>query len=158
MLVYGAPLIRNIASSQDPLFIVNPDTVRAALGLDQPRFVDFALLLGTDFSQRIKNIGPARALAFLRQHGSIERVLEEETKYPLRIPIGMYLEQISLARMVFQTLPPPPDKTAFRQGQVDEAEVKAILDRYNLLRFAMEDEDYSVALSGNYFADNPSAA
>ena len=70
----------------------------------------------------------------------------------------MYLEQISLARMVFQTLPPPPDKTAFRQGQVDEVEVKAILDRYNLLRFAMEDEDYSVALSGNYFADNPTAA
>ncbi|EJF57941.1 PIN domain-like protein [Dichomitus squalens LYAD-421 SS1] len=157
VLVYDAPLLRNIASSQDPLFVVHPDEVRAALGLDQTRFVDFALLLGTDFSQRIKNIGPARALAFMRQHGSIERILEQESKYPLRMPVGMYLEQISLARKVFQTLPPPPDETVFQQGQVDEVEVMDILDRCGLRRFAMDDADYSQALSGNYFADNPAA-
>ena len=46
----------------------------------------------------------------------------------------------------------------FGDGRADEDEVLAILDRCNLRRYAMEDEDYSQSLSGNYFEDNPAAA
>ena len=65
--------------------------MRDALQLDREAFVDFALLLGTDFSQRIKNVGPARALKFIRQHRTIERVLEQESKYAASVVYAEYL-------------------------------------------------------------------
>ncbi|KAM5530246.1 hypothetical protein V8D89_012303 [Ganoderma adspersum] len=159
VIVYGAPLIRNIASGTGPLSLIAGKDVRSALELDDAAFVDFVLLVGTDFSTRIKNLGPVRALKFIREHGTIERVLERETRYPLMVPLDFYLEKIALARTVFQTLPPiSPDMLDFGDGRVDEDEVLAILDRCDLRRYALEDEDYSQSLSGNYFEDNPAAA
>ncbi|KAI8976722.1 PIN domain-like protein [Trametes punicea] len=157
VLIYEAPLIRNVASSNGPLTLISGADVRAVLQLDRTRFIDFALLLGTDFSQRIKNIGPARALKFIREHGSIERVLEQEPQYPPRTAPEEYLQQIELARLVFQTLPPIPDVSLLQQGLPDEQAVWAILDKYDLHRYVAEDWDYGQALAGNYFADNPAA-
>lgn len=159
MIVYGAPLIRNITSSAGPLSLIAGNDVRTALGLDDAAFVDFVLLVGTDFSTRIKNLGPVRALKLIREHGTIERVLERETRYPLMVPLEFYLETIALARSVYQTLPPiSADMLDFGDGSVDEDEVLAILDRCDLRRYAMDDEDFSQSLSGNYFKDNPTAA
>ncbi|KAI0720678.1 PIN domain-like protein [Cerioporus squamosus] len=157
VLIYGAPLLRNLASRTGPLVLISGAEVRSVLQLDPARFIDFALLLGTDFSRRIKNVGPARALKFIRQHGSIEQVLERE-KYAPQVAPNLYLEQVELARDVFQTLPPVPDVTLLEQGEVDEEAVSDILDRYGLRRFGADEWDYSQALSGNHFADNPAAS
>ncbi|KAK7676792.1 hypothetical protein QCA50_020260 [Cerrena zonata] len=138
VLVYEAPMLRNVANRGTPL-----------------GYVDFALLLGTDFSRRIKNVGPARALKFIRDHGSIERVLETEAQYPPRIPIPTYLEQIVLARSVFDTLPPIPNPSTLMQGEYDEEKVMSVLREYGLHWAAEEDWDYQNALAGNFFADNP---
>lgn len=74
-----------------------------------------------------------------------------------RVPTEQYLQQVELAREVFATLPPPPESALCEQGAFDEEEVKAILDRYDLRRYAEVEWDYSRSLSGNYFADNPAA-
>ncbi|KAI0676478.1 PIN domain-like protein [Trametes maxima] len=158
VIVYEAPLIRNIASASEPLQLISGAAVRSALELDRASYIDFVLLLGTDFSQRIKNVGPARALKFIREHGTIERVLERETQYPPRIAPEEYLRQIQLARQVFQTLPPAPDSALLQQHDVDEEAVRTIMDECNLRRYVMDDRDYSQALVGNYFADSPTAA
>ncbi|KAI0819938.1 PIN domain-like protein [Trametes gibbosa] len=158
VLVYEAPLIRNITSSTGPLVLISGADVRTVLQLDRAGYVDFALLLGTDFSQRIKNVGPARALRFIREHGSIERVLEHERQYPPRISESEYLQQVQLARRVFQTLPPTPDTALLQQGEVDVDAVWAILEKYHLHRYVAEDWDYGHALTGNYFSDDPVAA
>ena len=84
-----------------------------------------ALLLGTDFSQRIKNVGPQRALKFIREHGSIERVIERERKYSPRISEKSYLKQVEIARLVFQTLPPVPDTHLL---QAKESDIKLVSD------------------------------
>ena len=71
-------MIRNISNRKDPLTIVSGAKVRTTLELTRESFVDFALLLGTDFSQRIKNVGPARAYRFIKEYGSIERIIEAQ--------------------------------------------------------------------------------
>jgi flap endonuclease-1 len=157
VLVYEAPMIRNITNRAGPLVVVSGKDVRTVLQLDRASYVDFALLLGTDFSQRIKNVGPQRALKFIREHGSIERVIERETKYPPREPADTYLEQVELARVVFQTLPPVPDAELLQSKETDEQGVAEILQRFDLHRAAAYDWDYEAALNGNYFEDNPSA-
>ncbi|KAI0739004.1 PIN domain-like protein [Daedaleopsis nitida] len=159
VLIYDAPLIRNLGSINGPIVVISGAEVRTVLQLDRAQFIDFALLLGTDFSQRIKNVGPTRALKFIREHGKIEQVLQHETKYPPRISLNAYLEQVQLAREVFQTLPPMPDVTSFNPGNSDEKEVWMILEKYGLRRYVIDqfEADCSQALSGNYFEDNPSA-
>lgn len=150
-------MIRNITNRAGPLVIVSGKDVRTVLQLDRASYIDFALLLGTDFSQRIKNIGPQRALKFIREHGSIERVIEREKKYPPRESADTYLEQVELARLVFQTLPPVPDVELLQPKETDEQGVVEILQRFGLHKAAEYDWDYEAALSGNYFEDNPSA-
>ncbi|KZT25702.1 PIN domain-like protein [Neolentinus lepideus HHB14362 ss-1] len=161
VLVYEAPLIRNITSRRDPLTLLSGVDIRSSLALSRAAFVDFLLLLGTDFSQRIKNVGPARALKFIRAHGSIEGVLAHETKYAPRVSPQEYLQQVAVARMAFGTLPPVPDARLLRQGEWDQWAVRAILERFRLLRataaYLDSEWDHYDALAGNCFGDNPSA-
>ncbi|KAK7044631.1 flap endonuclease 1 [Favolaschia claudopus] len=158
VVAYDAPLLRNISNRNSPIMMLSGLEIRTALELDRSSFIDFALLLGTDFSQRIKNVGPVRALKFIRQHGSIERVIEVETKYTPRVPPPAYLAEVELARLVFRTLPPIPDEKQLEQGK-DEQELSVILQRFGLGRLLMGNEDfgYEDALQGNYFSDDPSA-
>ncbi|KAF9051301.1 PIN domain-like protein [Panaeolus papilionaceus] len=76
VLVYEAPMLKNITARTEPLVLVNGSDVRRALSLTKPEYIDFALLLGTDFTQRIKGVGPMKALGYLRRWGSIEGLLE----------------------------------------------------------------------------------
>ncbi|KIP12136.1 hypothetical protein PHLGIDRAFT_62434 [Phlebiopsis gigantea 11061_1 CR5-6] len=160
VLVYGAPLMRNIAKKTDPLIILYGSDIRTALQLDQDQFIDFALLLGTDFSRRIKNVGPNRALKFIREYGSIEEILQREPQYPPREALALYLQQVEVARTVFHTLPPVPDTSTLQNQEPDDTAVQEILHRYGLWTELSHDYDWSYAnaLSGNYFDDNPAAA
>ncbi|KAG1862120.1 PIN domain-like protein [Suillus subalutaceus] len=157
VLVYEAPLIRNIANRNDPLILVHGSHVRTALQLSKSAYIDFLLLLGTDFSQRIKNVGPQRALKFIREHGSIERVITQEHKYPPRLSKQLYLEQVGIARLAFATLPPIPDPETLKQHDVNHAKVAAIVQKYRLQSVLPHQWNYGTALEGNYFADNPRA-
>lgn len=146
-------MLRNITSRRHPLTIISGSEVRAALSLDRANFLDFVLLLGTDFSQRIKNVGPQRALKFVREHGSIERIVEQETKYPPRLPLPSYLEQIDAARLVFETLPPVPDIKKLEQKEMDEDRVAEILQRFGLDKLITLNTDDLIG--SNYYGDAP---
>ncbi|KAH8101131.1 PIN domain-like protein [Cristinia sonorae] len=158
VIVFEAPLIRNLTSRREPLVLISGAEVRSGLQLDRASFIDFALLLGTDFSQRIKNVGPQRALKFIREHGSIERVLEKERQYPPRVSEAEYLTQVARARQVFDILPPAPDLSTMEPPAQDDNVVNMILRRYNLQREISDDWEYHEALAGNYFQDNPAAS
>lgn len=158
VLVYGAPLLRNIANRDSPLVIVSGSDVYNSLELDRSQFIDFVLLLGTDFSQRIKNVGPQRALKFIKEYGAIEHVIENEIKYPPRIPAAAYLAQVEVARTVFKTLPPVPATDLLQPLPEDPAAISHIIQKCGLHRALHEHWDHEAALTGNYFNDNPSAS
>ena len=158
MLVYEAPLLRNITNRQSPLTLLSGAEVREVLRLDRASYIDFALLLGTDFSQRIKNLGPHRAIRLIRAHGSIEHVIANEPRFTPRLSPDAYMAQVETARLVFKTLPPVPDARFLQPTEGDDGEVAAILDRFGVHRAAMIDWDFASALNGNYFNDNPTMA
>jgi flap endonuclease-1 len=165
VLVYDAPLIKNISSRSEPLVVVSGEDVRTSLELDRPAFVDFALLLGTDFSQRIKNLGPSNAYQLIRKHGTIEQILEAieaQPKYILKVSPDIYLAQVQIAREVFGTLPPVPPASALEAGKKSDEDITEIMQRCGL-GFALLDQnwDYTAAydslLGGNSFEDDPRA-
>ncbi|PFH49354.1 hypothetical protein AMATHDRAFT_76246 [Amanita thiersii Skay4041] len=159
VLVYEVPLLRNFTNRGDPLMMMCGAHVRSMLQLGRDAYIDFALLLGTDFSERIKNVGPARAFKFIKEHGSIERVLANEIRYPPRLPTNVYLAQVEIARMVFRTLPPVPNQDQLVPAGKNDDHVVHLLQRSGLGREVIlnEEWDYQSALGGNYFADDPRA-
>jgi len=56
--------------------LIELDHMLAALRITREQLVDIAILVGNDFNAGIKGIGPKKALALVREHGSIERMPE----------------------------------------------------------------------------------
>lgn len=50
------------------------------------QFIDFCILLGCDYCDSIRGIGPTRALALIRQWGSIEAILENLDRERYQVP------------------------------------------------------------------------
>ncbi|KAF5371722.1 hypothetical protein D9758_003405 [Tetrapyrgos nigripes] len=173
VLVYEAPLIRNITNRNAPLVVVSGAEVRDVLQLTRDMYIDFALLLGTDFSQRIKNVGPARALKFIRAHGCIEKIVEEERKFSPRVPKEDYMMQVVAGRAVFGTLPPITKeildgmmKRQVQEGGDEDVKARFVMEKYGLS--SVLEWNWEEGLEGNYFGgesgggggyfgDNPSS-
>lgn len=154
-MVYGAPLLRNVTSGDEPLTLIEAREVKDALDMDSSQFLDFALLLGTDFTDRIRKVGPIRAAKFILCYRSIEKILEGEPKYAPTAAISDYLEQIRIARAVFQSRPQAPAPELLEVREPNEELVLEVLQRFQLRRFAENDADFSSLLGANYFSDHP---
>lgn len=78
-LTFGTPiLLRHLTFSEArkmPISEIHLAPVLEGLAMDVDQFIDLCILLGCDYCDSIKGIGPTRAVALLRQHGSIEGVL-----------------------------------------------------------------------------------
>jgi flap endonuclease-1 len=87
-LLFGAPvLVKNLAITgrrklprKDVYVEIRPELIELqgtleALGVTREQLVDMALLIGTDFNEGIKGIGPKKALHLIRTHGRLEDVL-----------------------------------------------------------------------------------
>lgn len=86
-LTFRTPvLLRNLtAAASKKLDIMEVDGARvlAGLGLTHEQFVDLCILCGCDYTDTIRGIGPKRALALIKEHGSIEAAVAslDTTKY-----------------------------------------------------------------------------
>ncbi|HEX9339906.1 MAG TPA: flap endonuclease-1 [Thermoplasmata archaeon] len=89
-LLFGSPrLVKNLAISgrrklprKDVYVDVQPEEISleatlAALGIAREQLVDVGLLIGTDFNDGVKGIGPKKALGLIKKHGSLEPALGE---------------------------------------------------------------------------------
>lgn len=131
-LLFGAPrLVRNLTISgrrklprRDIYVEVQPELVEleanlARLGLTRSQLVDLGILIGTDFNEGVRGIGPKRALALVRRHGSLEAVLAAE---------ALELEGWEEVRQIFLDPNVTEDYTVEWRG-MDEAAVKDFLCR-----------------------------
>ena len=101
--------------------------MREATELSPQSYLDFCIMLGTDASPRIKDIGPTRAFKLINQHGSIETLLEANPKIRQKTVAG-YMDMVASARQVFQDLPPLPDALDLEQGVWDDEVVERWLE------------------------------
>lgn len=88
-ILFGAPnLVRNLTLAGKRRLpsgktvdvtpeIVTLGQVLAALDVTREQLVDIAILIGTDFNEGVRGIGPKKALALIKRLGSLEKVAEE---------------------------------------------------------------------------------
>jgi len=104
-LLFGSPrLVKNLAITgrrklprKNAYVDVEPEEISleatlANLGITREQLVDMGLLIGTDFNDGVKGIGPKKALALIKKHGSLERALEE---------LGVEIESKDEVREIF---------------------------------------------------------
>lgn len=138
VIVYGAPLLRGLTNQAKPLVLIDSQDIITALTMTREEFIDFALLIGTDFTQRLHKVGPVAALKHTRKYGSIPRILENEKKIQLSNDPVIYLEQVEVARQIFTSLPPVPSPDELVQREGDEERVSAIIHNAGLSRSILD--------------------
>eukprot|EP00904_Undaria_pinnatifida_P004618 jgi/Undpi1/14157/HiC_scaffold_9.g03808.m1 len=87
-LTFQTPkLLRRMTFSGASQPILEVDYQKLLQGLDLPheKFIDLCVLCGCDYTGSIKGIGPKKALALIRQHGTIEEILKhiDASKYAI---------------------------------------------------------------------------
>ncbi|MGC8661346.1 MAG: flap endonuclease-1 [Nitrososphaeria archaeon] len=86
-LLFGSPrLLRNITISgkrklpgKNFYINVSPEMIQteamlSKLGITREQLIDLAIIIGTDFNEGIKGIGPKTALKLIKQHGRLENL------------------------------------------------------------------------------------
>ncbi|NWW14528.1 FEN1 endonuclease, partial [Oreocharis arfaki] len=88
-LTFGSPvLMRHLTASETkklPIQEFHLNRILQDLQLTWEQFVDLCILLGCDYCASIRGIGPKRAVELIREHKSIERIVQQldTKKYPL---------------------------------------------------------------------------
>lgn len=136
VLVYGASLLKHVATSSKPLELIDGEELRKALELTPEQYRDFLILNGTDACERIHGIGFKRALKLIKEHKAIETVLEKALikKVLLRALVEEgYLDRVEAARKVFSELPPLPPEHLLAAQPVDPRVVEDFMrDRHGI--------------------------
>ncbi|CAK7210253.1 Elongation of fatty acids protein 2 [Sporothrix bragantina] len=79
-LCFNTPiLLRHLTFSEqrkEPIQEIHLDKVLQGLNMERPQFVDLCILLGCDYLDPIPKVGPNTALKLIREHGTLEKVVE----------------------------------------------------------------------------------
>lgn len=96
-LTFGCSmLLRGVKSKDRKIVEIQLSKVLEELKLTMDQFIDFCILCGCDYCDSIKNMGPVRALKYIKEYKTIEKVLEalkkenetEKSKVKFGIPSG----------------------------------------------------------------------
>ncbi|KAK8438494.1 Elongation of fatty acids protein 2 [Candidozyma auris] len=92
-LCYEPPfLLRHLTVAEArkmPIDQIEYSEVLKGLGMDRSTFVDLCILLGCDYCETIKGVGPVTAFKLIKEHGSLENIVKwieanpDKTKYKL---------------------------------------------------------------------------
>ena len=109
-LTFNAPILyRHLTFSEakkEPISEINLKLALEGLQREMSQFIDLCILLGCDYLEPIKGIGPKSALKLVREFGGLEAVLEH-----LRDKYVSYFSFISCLRLI----------TGNRQAEKEEA-------------------------------------
>lgn len=138
-LTFGAPvLLRNFNASQSkklPIAEYSLPQVLEDLELTHGEFVDLCILLGCDYCDTIRGIGPKRALALIERHRSIENAVQSEA---LETPADW---RFGDARRIFQELPEAGMSRDFAISW-------DAIDREGILRFLVDERGFDASRVG----------
>jgi flap endonuclease-1 len=132
-LLFGAPRLVRFLTISGKEFLPSQSTFRAitpevidlphmleTLGITREQLIDLAMLIGTDFNEGVKGIGPKKGLALIRAYGAIEHL-------PSAVR-GLIEPSAPAVRAIFLR-PPVTDEYAVEPGVCDVEGVVTFLCR-----------------------------
>ncbi|KAH0944684.1 hypothetical protein HN011_000849 [Eciton burchellii] len=108
------------------------DKVLAGLELNHDEFIDLCIMLGCDYTGSIKGVGPKRAIELIKNHRSLEKIIENIDVKKYSIPEDWNYKQ---ARLLFQE----PEVTNADNVQLKWSEP----DEEGLVKFLCGDKQFN---------------
>ncbi|MCS7385360.1 MAG: flap endonuclease-1 [archaeon GB-1867-005] len=139
-ILFGAPvLVRNLAVESRQFYpkkgvfkklwpeLISLEESLNKLKLTRRQLIDIAILIGTDYNDGVRGIGPKKALKLIRLYGSAEKVVRA-----LNVEVDFDIEAI---RSFFMN-PPVTDryKVSFNEPKIDEIKCFLISRQFNIKR------------------------
>jgi flap endonuclease-1 len=128
----GRPLIPELIELQQLL---------TALGISREQLIDLAILVGTDFNQGVRGVGPKTALKLIKSYGKLERLPEQ---FKSQLP-----NNIQELRRIFLD-PNVRDDYEIRFKAMDEAGLKKFL--YEERGFSTDKVDLAIDRMREFYA------
>lgn len=114
----------------NPILSIHLQRVLEELDISMDQFIDFCILCGCDYCGTIRGIGAKTAYQLIKQHKSIEGVLENIDKEKFPVPDPFPFKE---ARECFKNpLVTPGAELQIKWGEVDEAGLKKFLVQVGL--------------------------
>ncbi|XP_033755645.1 flap endonuclease 1-like isoform X2 [Pecten maximus] len=128
-------LLRNLTVSEArklPIKEYYYSKILEEIGLNKDEFIDLCILLGCDYCESIRGIGPKRAIDLIKQHKSIEEILKHLDTKKYTVPEDWMFKE---ARRLFQE----PDV-----AEPDDIDLKwSEPDEDGLIKFMCEEKNFS---------------
>ena len=126
-------VVMGVALKKNDVLEIDLESVLRELGLSMPEFIDLCILMGCDYCDTVRGVGPVRALKLMREHRSIEKLVAELEPEKYKVPEG-YLESVKRAREVFSA----PDVAKVKGRDLKWGSP----DREGLLKFLVEENQF----------------
>ena len=89
-LTFGAPIMMRYLTVSEakklPIAEYTLSKILEDMEFTMDQFIDMCILLGCDYCDSIKGIGPKKALELVKEHGNIETILENIDQEKYKIP------------------------------------------------------------------------
>lgn len=80
-LTFGTPvLLRGLNAKKEPIVEIHLDLLLEGFGMNMEEFTDLCILCGCDYTSTIAGVGPIKAFNYMKDCGSIEKVIEQIEK------------------------------------------------------------------------------
>lgn len=133
-LTFGSRvLLRNMNASESKKLPINEYDLNLLLKefeMNMDEFIDLCILLGCDYCDSVKGVGPQKAFSLIKKHRCIENIIENEKK--IEIPDQWKFEE---ARLIFKTL-------STEIGDYEIIKAKGI-DEAGLIEFLVKENGFS---------------
>ncbi|XP_039438747.1 flap endonuclease 1 [Culex pipiens pallens] len=121
-LTFGSSiLLRHLTFSEArkmPVQEFNYEKILKGFELSRDEFIDLCIMLGCDYCETIRGIGPKKAIELINKHRSIEKILENIDTKKYIVPEGWNYKQ---ARELFITPDvTDPEQIELKWGEPDE--------------------------------------
>ncbi|KAK3086131.1 hypothetical protein FSP39_013971 [Pinctada imbricata] len=128
-------LLRHLTVSEArklPIKEFSYNRVLDELGVDKDQFIDLCILLGCDYCDSIRGIGPKRAYDLIKQHKNIEEILKHLDSKKYTVPEDWMFKE---ARRLFQEPDvADPEELELKWGEPDEE---------NLVEYMVNQKNFS---------------
>lgn len=128
-------VIQNLSiSSSHNMKLVDAAKVREEMGFTREEFIDFCILCGCDFSEKLTGLASAGAYNAIKTHRTIEEVIKNCPKY--KIPETGWTPDT--ARYTFLSM---PCGVTILEPEKDKSKLAALLEKYNVPRLPLSEQD-----------------
>ncbi|MEM3791582.1 MAG: flap endonuclease-1 [Candidatus Micrarchaeaceae archaeon] len=114
---------------------VDLEELLRSFGIDRRRLVWIGILIGNDFIEGIKGIGPMKALKIVKEHDSLEEI-RNYVKNALNAELG---DEIYEVEKIFME----PEVEKIGKEEIEKKEMKMEIDEVGLLRFMVKEHNFS---------------